>query len=216
MAPASPNPRLLERFARILEYPGPQVAATARECARLLADESTEAAALLEPFAAYAEAAPLPSLEEAYTSAFELSPAYCAYVGYHLFGESYKRSLFLVGLRELYRSRGLPEGKELPDHLAVILRFLATGDTGTDGEELIREAVLPVLDVMTRKNAGAEGDHETGAHERRRLGLEAYGGVLRALRLWLRGFVSETAAHAVSGGETQRVELPVLGSWPGD
>ncbi|MBI4247696.1 MAG: molecular chaperone TorD family protein [Candidatus Rokubacteria bacterium] len=182
-------PGLWRAFACLLEYPRRSPAAAARECAGLLAPLCAEAAAAVAAFAAFAERAPGGAVEEAYTRVFDLDATHCPYVGFHLFGESYKRSVFLVRMKTQARALGLALGSELPDHVGVLLRFL---DAGADAEfeaELIGEALLPALHRMTATTAG---DDESPAPSE---GSAAYHGVLTALRAALE------ACHAPGVGE---------------
>ncbi len=169
--------RALQLLADALEYPRPGLLETVRECAALLAADNPGAAACLREFCAFVEETPRGRLEELYTGTFDLNAACYPYVGYHLFGESYKRSIFMVELNERYRAHVFPVTGELPDHLTVLLRFLAVCDDAALSEELICEALLPALERM-EANGGAAG----GAEERARPG---YGLVLQALRLAL-------------------------------
>lgn len=146
--------RILGLFAEILEYPGARLARAVQECEALVASRNAEAGALLGRFRAFVEEAPLARLEEVYTGTFDLDAACHPYVGYHLFGESYKRSVFLLGLKERYTARGFAAGSELPDHVAVLLRFLATTDDAGLAAELVGEALLPALDRMTGTGEG--------------------------------------------------------------
>ncbi len=180
--------RLFLLFADLLDYPGPRVAEAASECQALVAPRSREAAALLGRFRAFAEQTPLARLEEVYTGTFDLDAACHPYVGYHLFGETYKRSVFLVGLRERYRKIGYTDGGELPDHLVVVLRFLAVTDDAILAEEIVREALLPALDRMA---GGKDADPEEAGHEPK---PKHYQPVLRALHLALGGEVARAAA----------------------
>jgi nitrate reductase delta subunit len=64
--------------------------------------------------------------EELYTATFDLCPACVPYVSIHLFGEeNYRRGRFMAALLERYAQEGFATGGELPDHLAVLLRFAA-------------------------------------------------------------------------------------------
>ena len=68
----------------------------------------------------------LGSLQEAYTGIFDINSLCSPYIGYHLFGEDYKRSLLLTGLKEKFRFFGFDQSyDEMPDHLSVILKFLS-------------------------------------------------------------------------------------------
>ena len=166
-------------FADLLEYPTPAVARQAQACVEAAAAVNPEAAALLGGFCAFAQDTPLARLEELYTRTFDLQVICYPYVGYHLFGESYKRGAFLARLNEAYRMRGFTAGRELPDHLAVILRFLALDDgsetpAGADeafAQPLLAEGVVPAVDKMAAA-FDANGDNP-------------YGQVVGALRLAL-------------------------------
>jgi nitrate reductase delta subunit len=141
--------RVLGLFAELLEYPRPGVAQTARECRALIEPESTEAAALLGEFAAFAERTPHATLEEIFTSTFDLSASCHPYVGYHMFGEAYKRSALLLELQNRFREQNFEPGVELPDHIAVLLRFIALRPDAELTIEIAREALVPTLEPMT-------------------------------------------------------------------
>lgn len=175
-------PDLARAFADVLDYPRSPVAEAARTCERLARRRSAAAAALLAGFRVFAEERPLGELQEAYTAAFdldtlsELEPTLYPYVGHHLFDESHKRSAFLVGLAERYREHGFSAGTELPDHVVVLLRFVAACEDRALVGELVREAIAPAIARMTRDGDGSAG----GAS-----GRDCYRRVLWALRLVL-------------------------------
>jgi nitrate reductase molybdenum cofactor assembly chaperone len=143
--------RILELFADLLEYPRPDldIAATARECRGLVAEGNPEAAALLGEFVAFAERTPRETIEEIFSATFDLNASCHPYVGYHMFGESYPRSLFMLELKERYRSHGFDQGIELPDHIAVLLRFLSVCPDAEMCSEIARDAVLASIVPMT-------------------------------------------------------------------
>lgn len=140
--------RLCQLFADLLTYPTAELGQQARECAQLLAGVDMEAAGHLWAFVAWADETPLGRQEEIYTGTFDLQVVCYPYVGYQLFGESYKRGAFLVKLKEAYRARGFMAEDELPDHLAVMLRFLATMDDEEAARDLASECLLPALERM--------------------------------------------------------------------
>lgn len=154
---STPTGDILRLFADVLDYPGPGLAGVVRRCRELLAEGVPEAAALLEDLLTLVEGTPLGTLEEIYTGFFDLNPVCHPYVGYHLFGESYKRSVFLLGLKERYRAQGFAfAGTELPDRLSIMLRFLAAGHDAELGREIVREALLPALERMAGQAATQE------------------------------------------------------------
>lgn len=173
---------LLAAFADVLDYPRAPVADSVRACEALAAARSPEAASLLAGFRALAEGQPLGELQEAYTLAFDLDsmsdlePTCYPYVGHHLFDENPKRSAFLVGLNERYHAHGFTAEGELPDHLVVLLRFLAVCDDEALAAELLHDAVVPGLERMAGK-AGEPGGAASGRVR--------YLGLLRALLLAL-------------------------------
>lgn len=151
---------LYQCFARMLEYPAGGTLQAAIKAQGLLRDEDPQSAAQLKEFYDYAAALPPGRLEEVYTGTFDLDAACHPYVGYHLFGETYKRSIFLVELKQRYAAEGFSfPATELPDHLAIILHFLAVTRDETQANEIARDALLPVLDRMTGR-AKSEGFDE--------------------------------------------------------
>lgn len=142
--------RVFQLFAELLDYPQSERASVAAECAARVAGRSAEAAALLREFEAFAGKTALPQMEEVYTAVFELDATCHPYIGFHLFGESYKRSAFLLGLKELYQPYAIECGVELPDHLAVMLRFLSVNEDLAETEEIIHCALQPALKKMLK------------------------------------------------------------------
>ncbi len=139
---------LFALFSELLGYPNQRLATAAGEAAVLAEPLSPPAAAGLRQFQAFAGETPLTRVEEIYTGVFELDAACHPYVGYHLFGESYKRSAFILGLKDRYRPYALTYGVELPDHLAVILAYLAVNRDPCEAEVLLTEALQPALHKM--------------------------------------------------------------------
>ena len=157
------NRALALAFADVLSYPYSPIGGDVQACEELARGESEAAAALLGRFRAFAEATPLGELQEAYTLAFDLDslsesePTCYPYVGHHLFAENHKRSAFILGLLERYRAHGFAgDAGDLPDHLVIILRFLAMCDDDELVAETVDEALLPALARMR----GTIGDAE--------------------------------------------------------
>ncbi len=86
--------------------------------------------------------------EELYTATFDVTPACVAYVSIHLFGEeNFKRGEFMAGLYERYSQAGFTTSGELPDHLSVLLRFVAETDEA-ERQELTEFCLLGPLGKM--------------------------------------------------------------------
>ncbi len=176
--------RVLELFAELLEYPRPDVAQRARECRALIAPESAEAAALLDEFAAFVERTPHSTLEEIFSSTFDLNASCHPYVGYHMFGEAYKRSALMLELQDRFRIHDFDPGVELPDHIAVLLRFMSRCPDAELTTEIAREALVPTLEPMTSDPEPERFEEGEEAPEVFDLG-DDYRRVLHALRLIL-------------------------------
>jgi nitrate reductase molybdenum cofactor assembly chaperone NarJ/NarW len=104
------------------------------------------------PFEALLREATLSDLQEDYVAVFDFSPKGSLYLGHHLYGDNQMKSAFMIGLKQEFgRHDFQPAGNELPDHLAVLLGFLA--HLVQRGEEdyrrqFIAEMVLPGLARM--------------------------------------------------------------------
>ena len=196
--------RILAAFADLLDYPRPGIAERAAECRALVAGETPRAARLLDDFLADLERIPPGQLEELYTGAFDLDTlsdldATCyPYIGHHLLGESYKRSTFMLELRRRYQAAGFEVEHELPDHVVVMLRFLARCTDPELAEELVGDAILPALSRMTRD--GDEASIEGGG------GRRVYLRLLEALRLVLAEQLWPEAAARAAASEIEPVE----------
>lgn len=145
----TPQQQLFSAFADLLRYPAGDATSLARRCHALLRDR--DAAATLDGFTRHAERAAPHELEELYAATFDLDPACAPYVGHHLCGDGPQRGVFLSRLTEVYRKDGFavaaPDG-ELPDHLTVVLGYLATVAEGADRQALLDDALVPALDRM--------------------------------------------------------------------
>lgn len=156
-------------FGDILDYPHQGLSAAVDRCESLVAACNPEGAGLLRDFKAFVQVTSQGRLEEIYSAYFDLNPVCYPYVGYHIFGESYKRSTFLIRLKELYRACGLPvDGPELPDRLSLVLRFLSISEDRELNQELIEDGLLPALDRITGKkpavSSAMEGDMQLEGH----------------------------------------------------
>ncbi len=135
-------PGLLASLASLLEYPSEDLAARIAS-ASAGASEHAEAARRIDAFATWVAATPRGRIEEVYTAALDLDPSCSPYVGQRLLGGDPRRGLFMARLAARYRARGFSPGSELPDHLAVMLRFLSHAPDDPDADELVADCVAP-------------------------------------------------------------------------
>ena len=80
---------------------------------------------------------------------FDFNPATAPYLGHHLFGDNQQKGGYMIGLKQEYARHGFtPTGCELPDHLSVVLAFLAhLARENRDGirQPFLAASVLPGL-----------------------------------------------------------------------
>jgi nitrate reductase delta subunit len=173
--------QILLNFADMLDYPSSRLSMCIQDCIeelnRLKLGNIQE---ILHRYSDFVQESTLGSLEELYTEIFDIGTSHCLYAGYHLLGDSYERSLFLQGLNERYAAAGFSHNGELPDHLPVMLRFLASGKNVTLANELIQDALLPVLKKM-------QDDKSEGSASKSEKFNSIYLPVLRALQQLLSG-----------------------------
>jgi nitrate reductase delta subunit len=142
-------PGVLAAFAELLEYPARDPVPAARRCRDLLARRG--AARHLDHFLDRAGRARPHEMEELYSTTFDLDPACAPYVGHHLCGDSPRRGTFMARLADVYRQDGFAGAGaqgELPDHVAVVLRYLAAVPTGAERQALLEDGLVPALDRM--------------------------------------------------------------------
>jgi nitrate reductase delta subunit len=140
--------RLYHLFANLVEYPTPFLMDRVNESISLLTPLQRETADLLWGFKTFLTLTPLSRMEEVYTSTFDLDAVCYPYVGYHLFGDGNHRGMFLAGLKEHYQVSGFSAGNDLPDHLGVMLRYLAHSKDEAEREELLFLCIIPALKKM--------------------------------------------------------------------
>ncbi len=156
-------------LAALLAYPRVGYRERFESARKSLSAQDPAVAAALEPFSAFVAASSDTELEEAFTQTFDLNAACALEIGWHLYGEDYKRGEFLVEMRRLMRRLGVPEDTELPDHLSHVLAVLPLME-GEQSRELAAQKVLPALAMIRKAAAG-----------------HPYDGVLRAIEVFLEG-----------------------------
>jgi nitrate reductase delta subunit len=138
----SVRPGAYDLYAELLDYPQPDLARTAERAG-------------LRELAEWAAGLDSREVEEVYTRTFDLHAPCCLEVGWHLFGETYRRGGFLVKLTVACREHGVAPGTELADHLSVLLRLVSRLGDDEDPRGLVEEAILPAIDKMIAALDGA-------------------------------------------------------------
>jgi nitrate reductase delta subunit len=147
-------------------------------------------------FARAIESRSLSELQEVYTRTFDLNPTCALEIGFHLFGENYKRGEFLANLRETEAPFELGQEHQLPDYLPVLLRLLTKLGDEELRMSLIADCMIPAIDKML----AALKDQEN-----------PYRSLLEALRSYLWSEAGESIASATQVLNSQ-TSLPVLTS----
>jgi nitrate reductase molybdenum cofactor assembly chaperone NarJ/NarW len=112
----------LSMFAEAFQYPYPgQIDALHAQTKEL---KDTPAERELSKFVEKIVPLSLSEQEELFTRTLDLSPLSAPYVGYHVWGESYKRGEFMAALNKEMKELNVDLDGELPDHLLPILRYL--------------------------------------------------------------------------------------------
>ena len=91
--------------------------------------------------------------EELSTNTLDLSPTIAPYVGYQIWGESYKRGEFMANLSRQMMEQEIDTEGELPDHLVPILRYLdAADDPLPELMENLGPAVQKMMTILKQKD----------------------------------------------------------------
>lgn len=139
---------ILDALADLLEYPDACWAERFDACRYLLNADGPELVETFRGFRTGVDSLSLSELQELYTRSFDLNPVCTLEVGYHLFGDTYKRGLFLARLRETEGFFALGQERQLPDYLPVMLRLVGRLDDGELRGALVNECLLPATEKM--------------------------------------------------------------------
>jgi nitrate reductase delta subunit len=162
---------LYEILASLLEYPGDDWNSRLERCKQWLTVQEPEVAVQFISFRRKVRQLPIEKMQELYTHTFDLNPVCTLDIGYHVFGENYKRGELLASLRETEAPYELGQRNQLPDYLPVLLRLLVKLEDEDLRRSLITELLIPALDKMRQ----AFGD----AHNPYRDLIEVIGDALR-------------------------------------
>lgn len=137
-------------FAAVFDYPHSEIDAHVQACIARLENECGECATLLRKFQTAVAQKSVAELQELYTATFDMRPDCTPALGYHLFGDDVRRSLFLIQLRDRLAARHIDPGVELPDHLSLVLRLMDSSGDGEDSDTLAADCLVPALTRMTQ------------------------------------------------------------------
>ncbi|MBI3119283.1 MAG: molecular chaperone TorD family protein [Candidatus Hydrogenedentes bacterium] len=151
---------VLPAFAAVLEYPKEDFRDRLDNLLHVLSMNSPEAWDEIFEFEQAVGAWPLEMQEHLYTRTFDIGPQCVPYLSVYLFGEqSFKRAELMTGLAQAYERAGCDRGNELPDHLAVVLRF-APHFAGDEWDEMVQWCLRGPLGHMARALAKVENPYQ--------------------------------------------------------
>lgn len=121
---------LYSLLAALIEYPGEDYKLKVDECIKTLESSQRYAEAIEEMRHFQQELAEvsLDDIQGIFSYTFELTSDFTLDMGYHLY-DGFKRTNKLATIKGMYRAQGFPIDElskgELPDHLPIILKFIA-------------------------------------------------------------------------------------------
>ncbi|QIK42573.1 nitrate reductase molybdenum cofactor assembly chaperone [Pontivivens nitratireducens] len=135
--------RTLKALSLILSYPTPELQRAMPEIGGVLAADPRLTAAArraLRPLVEALTTRDIYEVQETFVMLFDRSRTLSLNLFEHVHGESRDRGGAMVSLVETYRAGGFdPVTSELPDHLPVLLEFLATRPTA-EAREVLADA----------------------------------------------------------------------------
>jgi len=97
----------------------------------------------LESFLGHLHNTPIQEVQQHYVGIFDMKRKACPYLSYWTDGDTRNRGQAILRFKEIYRDSGFKlNGRELADHIAVVLEF-ATVDK-LNGESLLHEHLAPI------------------------------------------------------------------------
>ncbi|RBI77496.1 nitrate reductase molybdenum cofactor assembly chaperone [Roseovarius sp. TE539] len=145
--------RTLKALSLILSYPTPELQAAMPEISAVLLSETRLTSAARREFSTLLdnlENTDIYDLQESYVTLFDRSRTLSLNLFEHVHGESRDRGGAMVSLVETYRAAGFdPATSELPDHLPVLLEFLAMRPEG-EAREVLADAAH-IFEALSRR-----------------------------------------------------------------
>ncbi len=145
--------RTFKALSALLSYPSAELQAAIPAIGKILAEEAVLTPAQVKsllPLLRCVQDQDLYDLQESYVLLFDRSRTLSLNLFEHIHGESRDRGGAMVDLLETYRAGGVDlVGPELPDHLPVLLEFLATQPLAT-AQEILADAG-PILAVLAER-----------------------------------------------------------------
>ncbi len=152
------------QFAGLLEYPREDVKLRVEECLKAMGEHPNcppEALEEMRKFQKDLEEMPLDDLQGVFSYTFELTSEYTLDMGSYLY-EGFKRSNHLAAIKAMYREQGFPVDEvskgELPDHLPIVLQFLAALKDEALKRDVLESFVVRAIEILNKNFARNRGN----------------------------------------------------------
>ena len=143
--------KILAEIAPLLQYPGSDYKLKLENVIAVLAANCPAAVSPLEDFKKQIATLSTEDLEELYTRTFDVAPLASPYISVHIYGdENFDRGNLMATLATKFEEHGFEHENELPDHLALLLKF-----SGYLSEEELKElekAYIALIKSVEEKN----------------------------------------------------------------
>ena len=143
--------RQLSHYALLADtfrYPGADYPMKVWDCHAALAARHPDAAEEFAKFATHIAGLTTGQREELYVKTFDVQALCYPDLGFVLFGEDYKRGMFLVHMKTEHERAGTDYGTELPDHLSNVLMLIQRTTDEEFRGELAVAVTVPAFKKM--------------------------------------------------------------------
>lgn len=155
-----PKAFALSGFAPLLTYPDNNYKRYALDWQKAISLYFVSAGKLLEQFNQKISGLDTSELEEIFTRTFDMTPLCVPYISAHIYGEeNFERGKLMSGLLDRYSEVGFDYGQEMPDHIAVVLRF-ASQCEDEEFNELIDYVLAEPIKQMAQNAKGSDNPYE--------------------------------------------------------
>lgn len=138
-------------LAEIFRYPTTEMNSFIGAWKDIIAKYDPEMMLKLETFITHIQEKPISVQHEYYISTFDVQAVCFLDIGYIIYGEDYKRGVFLVNMKREQELAGNDCGVELADHLPNILTLLPKLKDTDLAEEMVYSLLIPTLKEMISK-----------------------------------------------------------------
>lgn len=138
-------------LAELFRYPSDELKTYLEKWGDIISKFDPELILKLDLFAVHINEKPLSFQQEYYIRTFDVQALCFLDIGYVLYGEDYKRGIFMVNIKKEQLKVFNDCGSELPDHLPNILTLLPKLQDADMAEELIYSMLIPAIHEMILK-----------------------------------------------------------------